>query len=364
MALSRLFSALAGKSTDSQVRQPSMQALDTTATGQSVSDVQPTPAMPPQPNQAVEIASSFLSGSAAGATVAYTLFPFEAFKKYMQRYGITPASLFNYSEMKRNFAREAFYPYRGSAVFAVNIVPTTAIQLTSETFLKSVMPETNSVYSQIGISVMSGVFGAITATPVENFVARSQALNATGTIKYGNLEVMADLYKQSLLRPWKSYPLIATRDGIFTFCMLWASPTASQKAQELFGESRKVDVAARFAVSLLGATVSHIPDTLATLSQITHNRVSVYETARSIIARNGYAGFLAGLPPRFALFFAFSNAIPYVQKVTNPYADQVVRNGMNRLGLFGATKDRSAVEIKASHETSLEEAKPSRKASK
>jgi hypothetical protein len=124
--------------------------------------------------------------------------------------------------------------------------------------------------------------------------------------------------------------MIATRDGIFTFCMLWAAGQASEKAQQQFGESKTVDVGARLAVSVIGAAVSHIPDTIGTNMQVNHESISAWKSAKQIYARAGARGFMHGLPPRLLLFFSFSNAIPYLQKVTDPYAQQIANKVLGK----------------------------------
>ncbi len=277
-----------------------------------------------------QLMSSFLSGSAAGASVAYTLFPFESFKKYAQRRNISFGDVFSFKTMAAHLRNEAFHPFRGAAEFAVNIVPTTAVQLTTDAILKSLLPADSSVYTQAGAAALCGITGALTATPVENFVARLQTMNAAAGVRVPNMYVITDMMQQSFLRPWKSYPMIATRDGIFTFCMLWAAGQASEKAQQQFGESKTVDVGARLAVSVIGAAVSHIPDTIGTNMQVNHESISAWKSAKQIYARAGARGFMHGLPPRLLLFFSFSNAIPYLQKVTDPYAQQVANKVLGK----------------------------------
>lgn len=277
-----------------------------------------------------QLLASFLSGSAAGAGVAYTLFPFESFKKYAQRRNISFGDVFSFKTMSAHLRNEAFHPFRGAAEFAVNIVPTTAVQLTTDAILKSLLPADSSVYTQAGAAALCGITGALTATPVENFVARLQTMNAVAGVRVPNMYVITDMMQHSLLRPWKSYPMIATRDGIFTFCMLWAAGKASEKAQQQFGESKAVDVSARLAVSVVGAALSHIPDTIGTNMQVNHESTSAWKSAQQIYARAGARGFMHGLPPRLLLFFAFSNAIPYIQKVTDPYAQQVANKVLGK----------------------------------
>jgi hypothetical protein len=66
------------------------------------------------------LARDFISSTLAGTAIAFTFFPFEAYKKYRQ-----------------SGQKDKFYPYRGSLIFATNIVPTTAIQLTTDGYLRS-----------------------------------------------------------------------------------------------------------------------------------------------------------------------------------------------------------------------------------
>jgi hypothetical protein len=56
--------------------------------------------------------NEFISSAGAGVAVSYLTFPLEGYKKYLA-----------------GGLKTKFNPFRGSTIFAVNIVPTTTIQL-------------------------------------------------------------------------------------------------------------------------------------------------------------------------------------------------------------------------------------------
>src|SRR3990167_4484643 len=99
-----------------------------------------------------EFKMDWASGTAAAIVIAYSTFPVKAFKKYQQT--------------KQKERGIPFKPYRGSTPFAVNIVPTTAIQLATAGTLRNCLPENANFLQQLIASGFCGVTGAFAATPV------------------------------------------------------------------------------------------------------------------------------------------------------------------------------------------------------
>lgn len=242
------------------------------------------------------IINNMLSGMISGTVIAYTTFPLEGLKKWLQ--AMLDAKK-NNTEIDPN---NKFKPYRGSTVFAANIIPTTTIQFLTNHAISSFLPASPSVWQNIGASIFSGITGAVTATFVENTIARQHAM------KSGPIIAIKDMFKVGPLRAWKSYPHIATRDGIFTFSMFWAVPEAIKWVNTNIGEG--YDTATRFTVSALGAALSHPVDTIGTLLQKTHEKKSTFNIAKNLLAEKGVTSFFKGYVPRLAIFGIFSNALP------------------------------------------------------
>lgn len=238
----------------------------------------------------------FTSGAVAGVGIAYTTFPAEALKKRFQT----------------GIEHHGFRYYRGSLLFATNIVPTTAIQLGTDKMLASyILHKDAGIAEQLAASAFCGVTGAITATPVENTVIRQQAM------KTGAVGVMHDLYAQGVMRFWKTYHLIAIRDSIFTLFMLSFLPAINQFSKENIDE--RYHLAVNFAGSSVGAALSHPFDTVATNIQKTHEKISTQAMARHIYQTQGVRGFYNGLGCRLFLFFAFANGIPQFKQAADHY---------------------------------------------
>lgn len=242
-----------------------------------------------------KIARNLVSSIAAGATVAYSTFPLEGFKKYLQ-----------------SKQTDQFHWYRGSTVFAANIIPTTTIQFLTNGIMNELMPPNPSVWQNMSASIFCGIAGAITATFVENTIVRQQIL------KSGPLFAISDMLKIGLLRPWKSFPHIATRDGIFTFSMLWAMPESVKYIDAHY--EKEYEIPTRITISVIGAALSHPADTIATNLQAAHEKKSTLEIAHRIYKESGTKGFYRGFLYRFGLFGIFSSGLPKVKELVDEYA--------------------------------------------
>ena len=235
---------------------------------------------------------NFFAGSMAGLFIAYTTFPLEAMKK-LRQVGIKRA--------------EYGVPfYRGSAVFAGNIIPTTALQFGINNLLSPWAGNDAPKYQQFAVAMASGIGGAVTATFVENTIIRQQVMRC------GPIAAIQDMAAQSYLRPWKSFPLIAGRDAIFTAWMFIVAPTVRTHVDATYGSSYILP--ASIAIGVLGATLSHPFDTMATRLQKTHARLTYGAVCRNLITEFGKMGLLRGLPFRMLLFIIFSNVLPEAEK--------------------------------------------------
>ena len=257
----------------------------------------------PQTNSYSKIARDLPSIITAGTTVAYTTFPAESIKKYLQ-------SGYSIKEFLQSIRTGEFKLYRGSAVFAANVIPTTGIQFITKTILDNYMPAEATFIQKVCASAFSGVAGAINATFVENSIIRQQVL------KSGIFFALQDMYQQGgIFRPWKSYNYIATRDGIFTmtmFCILPEVKKYMQRYDNVYAEK-----VANFGVCMMCAVLSHPVDTIATNLQKTHENTSGWQIAKNIAKESGVKGFYKGFICRAILVTAFANVIPEVKKIVD-----------------------------------------------
>lgn len=233
------------------------------------------------------------SSIVAGMTVSYTTFPLEGLKKHLAS----------------GISHQDFKLWRGSLVFALNIVPTTTIQLMTDRFLKRFVNENSSTPLRLLQSAYCGFQGAFFATFVENCIARQQVL------KSGLSFAIKDMFQQGYLRPWKSFPLIATRDSIFTLFMLLINPEVKQYCAAVYPGNTYASYLMTFMVGFIGAFLSHPFDTMGTRMQRTHEFMSFRSAANDVMINlGGYKGFYKGFLCRVCLFTAFSNTIPYVKE--------------------------------------------------
>jgi hypothetical protein len=256
--------------------------------------------------------NSLLANLFAGITVAYSCFPVQGLKKWWQsrQMGETLTSWRDYKL------------FRGSTFFAANVVPTTVIQLTTNNYIQAnIINDSSSFYAKLFVNIICGMCGATFTTMVENVILRQQIMGK------GPIAAVRNMLNQSILRPWKSYSLIATRDTLFTMNMFCVVPEVKKICQDRFHGNFWLESIARFGVGIIGTALSQPFDTMATRMQITHQPMSIREAyldcrknltsiskkERPILCL--YTGFFF----RLIMFNIFSNVIPYVQKKTTQY---------------------------------------------
>jgi hypothetical protein len=110
---------------------------------------------------------------------------------------------------------------------------------------------------------------------------------------------------------WRSFPLIAGRDAIFTAFMFGAQPMV-QPLAAAWGEHG--DIALNLPLAVVGAALSHPLDTVATQLQMAHERRAAADVARALVRGGGVRALYKGLHFRIGLFFGFMTAIPRVQR--------------------------------------------------
>lgn len=275
------------------------------------------------------VGRDLMSSTVAGIFTAYGSFPAESYKKYIQS-----------SQTGR------FHPYRGSTIFAVNIIPTTAIQLTTDGYLHTFMQKDAPHSHKIAASFYCGVQGAILATVVENCILHQQLH------KLGPTSTMLKMIKHSPLRPWKSFSMIAMRDGIFTSYMLWAGKETEEYAKRIMPAS--YTPIAKFAVSILGTAISQPFDVIGTHMQKTDNKISIIDATKQVMQANNYKNIFAGFIPRLFMFYTFGTFVPFIKEHVDDILDHPERAREkisecknNIYGLFKtSSSDRSTINDK------------------
>ena len=274
------------------------------------------------PANSYQVITKGIASMGAGVVVSYSTFPLEATKKMLEAGNLTNKQVVDYVWRTKMTTPQLFadswkkgylqFLYRGSFAFALNVVPTTTIQFTFNEKLKAWLPDDGSHIKNISRNALAGMFGATTAVIVENTVVRQQILNKAlwPTLRH-------DLFTQSLLRPWKSYPCIATRDSIFAVCMFWGLPEANKYVERNLGTGYLYSIPTWFTVSVLGTLLSHPADMIGTQQQKTHAIKPVSQICKEIYNSHGLKGFYKGAPQRFLLFSTFMGGLPKLEKYFN-----------------------------------------------
>lgn len=258
-----------------------------------------------KPSSTTSLLRNFISGSLAGAIVATPTSIVETTKKMLQR---------NEQITKASFPK-LFY---GIPVFIAHVAPATAIQLATDAALKKYLPTSDSFATNILRSFYCGVQGAIVATFVEATIVTQQVY------KIKTFDAVKHMFNKSPLEPWRTMPLISSRDGTYAMFLLTINPIIAKYGRENYG--RKGEFVGVSLSSVVGAAVSHPFDTLATYIQDQRakgNDLSIVKGIHQKIANEGVKSLFRGYLPRLGLFFTFSNAIPVLQNAVNEKLDTV-----------------------------------------
>lgn len=253
---------------------------------------------------------NLITGSIAGTTIAYSTFPAEALKKFEQTGQAKPMTA-NRLYMRIIQRYDGFKPYRGSLLFAVNIVPTTALQWVTNGIVQQYMPKDAKFHHTLAASAFCGIMGALTATAVENSIIRQQKL------KIGARAVINDMLSQGVLRPWKTYNLIAVRDSIFTMWMMAVIPTLNEYINK--NNLQVYSLPTNMFISSIGAALSHPFDTIASYKQQNHLQRSSWDVVKELYSKGGLMRFYSGFSYRLFLFFSFTNMIPMFKQTAEHY---------------------------------------------
>lgn len=257
---------------------------------------------------------NFISGSLAGAMVAIPGSLAETAKKMRQRKEVifteTVKKLIKNGELiKAAVASKLFY---GVPLFIMHVAPATAIQLTTDAAFREYLPSPDSFSTSIPRSFYCGVQGSIVATIVERTIVQQQVAGVK------TLPALKQIFGKGFSHPWRTMPLISVRDGIYAMFLFNLNPFAAKFGEEKCGTVGKF--AGVTLSSVIGATISHPCDTLATYIQDLHAqnfKVSIFEGVKQKITQDGLKSLYKGYLFRLGLFMGFSNAIPPLQNAIN-----------------------------------------------
>lgn len=275
---------------------------------------------------------------AAGTCIAGMTFPAEAMKKIWQgtkqpplrtivrTHGPRGTLSYCAQQIGQHGSKSRVFLAHGVCVFVLNVAPTTTLQLTAETHIRqrtTFLDEQSGYWKRIPAGIACGMAGAGTATIMENLVTQQQMPNgahrAHGVATRSLMSTMGDMYRSGGMRRfWRSMPLIATRDSIFTSFMFVVNPDVKRRAAQ---HSWFVQYLASFALCAVGATVSHPFDTVATVMQMSPEKKSA-RAALSELVKEGGGGPMKlwkGLPFRVFLFFSFANGIPWLKACAHDF---------------------------------------------
>lgn len=242
-----------------------------------------------------------VSAAIGGALGGFVCFPFEGLKKKFQSG--------QHVSLQSLHPRELF---RGACSFSCSVTIATIASMTFRHLLQSI-PGYNSESTawEAGIAISGGMLGAVVgSTPVENVIL-AQQLNKTHPV--GAIQI---LFKQGLRRPWVGLPELACREAGFAGVMLWGGKAANQWALKL-SDNQTIATIAEISVAVLGATITHPFDTIATYKQKHDGLVSSRNAFLSIINQEGYRALFRGLSQRIFLFTGCAVIIPRMEAVVH-----------------------------------------------
>lgn len=269
-----------------------------------------------------EFGIELTTGALGAMAVAYASFPAEGFKKYVQS-----GQYHEYKELKNSGApldvlkKHKFRFYTGSTLFAFSLVPATAIQFGLKHLEKYIVPKDANWLARGFYYGCCGAGGAIAATFVENTVVLQQTRKQTAPQVLRFI-----LFEKGILRGWKSYPQIAFRDFVFTYCMFEGGPKTRSYMREKFGKWGS-PIGGLF-VGLLGVLLTHPVDTVGTLRQKTEKKFGFIEGVKKLYAINGIRSFYRGASARCLLFTTYMCLMPFAKSlvydsVVNGYSEAI-----------------------------------------
>lgn len=247
------------------------------------------------------------SSMMSGAVVSFTLFPVELIKKSLVANMYDREFNFRENVRKLNLIR-------GANIFALNIIPTTTIQLFTNDMISPYIRNDASLSLKLLGSAFCGFQGAICATFIENFVTQLVKKDIS------SFQALKNLFEIGWLRPWASFSLIATRDAIFTICLLCINPEVRNYMQKNYSGKYGLEMLASFSVGFIGTILSHPFDTVATRVQTENTPQKIPAVVKEIFQSHGYKGFFKALWCRVILFNCFTNMIPFVKKFIDKQA--------------------------------------------
>lgn len=247
---------------------------------------------------------SIFTGASSGCSIAYLSFPLEGLKKWLQ-------ADFHKRALKSGKVEDQLHLYRGSFIFALNIVPTVTLQYSFRHISRSWIDNGNVLQSFIA-SFACGVAGAPTATMVERAVVYQQKLRTNKVLP----AFKAIYYEGGIKGFFRSFSMIAARDGGFTTWMFMVNPIVDRWTKDNCPPGFSLPI--QLLANLCGATITHPFDTVATVMQSSEVKLSAKQAAlnlwNSTNQKNGlkkfWSAYSKGLFCRWTLFPFYAIIIP------------------------------------------------------
>jgi len=186
--------------------------------------------------------------------------------------------------------------YRGYVIHASSMVPITAMQMWSNNVIARMLtggkPELASDVQKSIAAVGAGAFTSTVASPSELVILYQQ--NAGTSL----LQAAKDVYRRYGMAGYlRGMPLVATRDGIFTFGYLNLGPRLQSFLAEKFGSG--AGFLGSLGVGMVVGIVTHPVDTVKT-EVMRPEKAPGYNMFHAYrdVARQGTSAFFKGVAPR------------------------------------------------------------------
>ena len=260
-----------------------------------------------------------LVDAVSGATAGTTCFVFEGLKNRLQRGEITPRDFYqltNGNLIRVLHPKEAF---RGVSSFAGSVALNATAGLTFSKIIRDLpFYDEKSEKHQLGSAVAGGMFGGIFSTGAENMIVVQQEL------KSGPVRAWSYMITQGPTRPFVGLRELMIREAGFIGSVLYFGPKASQVTLEKTN-SEALALLSGVGVGIVGATITHPADTLATWRQKHNGTLTFIGGAKDLYEKDGVKTFFRGVGARIWLFtgcfLILENLRPFINEHIDKYSD-------------------------------------------
>lgn len=263
-----------------------------------------------------------VSGVFSGTAGGYSCYMFEGWKKSKQAKLDIP-KIWQLKEV-----------FRGANSFALTLGPVSMVQVVLYSWMKkNFLTEKSSSFQQNMVGIFSGSMGAFVSAPVEHIIVtqRKQKVGPLDAIKY--------LIKKNAFYAWTGLPPLWFREAGFGFTMLVGAENSEKYLKKTF--NMNLEPLGSIGTGIIGATLTHPFDAIATKKQTSENPLSSIEAAKNIFKEEGSKGFTKGLGYRICLFTGCSIVIGK----TNKYIQEKLSNNSSSFFSNKKIKNDDSLEI-------------------